>query len=87
VADAWSASQLLALDVAFDVIFLDIGGISSFDGTLESLALVRQLQAIFKPSLRVIVCKSKCLQDISNRYVAHEAPHKSEAAVAVKLVN
>ena len=69
VADAWSATQLLGLGVQFDVIFLDIGGISGHDGILESLTLIRHLSSLFKSSLQAIVVKSRCLRDNSISYI------------------
>jgi len=69
VADAWNPAQLLAFEVAFDVVFLDVGGISGYDGVLESLTLIRVLQTVFQPTLKTIVVKSRCLQDHANRFI------------------
>lgn len=75
--DAWDTRALLGLDQeGFDVIYVDVGGISGSDGELEGMALVRQLQCAFdgrggqssKRRLRAIVVKSRCLRDHANRW-------------------
>ena len=43
VASAWDALALLELDPCVDVLFLDVGGISSADGLHEALTLCRLL--------------------------------------------
>ena len=45
VANAWDSLSLLELEPAADVLFVDVGGISSADGVNEALALCRQLIA------------------------------------------
>lgn len=63
IADAWDTCKLLELDPAFDVIFIDVGGLSGADGIHEALALCRMLSCTYKRSLRNIVIKSRCLHD------------------------
>jgi hypothetical protein len=47
VADAWDVAGLLKLAGGFDVIYIDVGGISGTEGVLEGLALVRLLAGAF----------------------------------------
>ena len=47
---------------SFDVILIDVGGLSSDSGLMESLGLVRQLSHVFRPRLRAIVIKSACVR-------------------------
>lgn len=61
VADGYDVGGLRALGVDFDVIFVDIGGLSGAEGLLEAVALLRQLGSAF-PSCRALVIKSKCVQ-------------------------
>jgi len=67
VADAWDTAGLQGLGT-WDVIYLDVGGVSSGDGLLTGLALTRQLRAAF-PSLRAVVVKSKCMQVFGRQMV------------------
>ena len=75
VADAWDTRRLLELAREFgtgaggaegtsswDVILVDVGGLSGDNGLLEALALVRQLAAVFRPTLKAIVIKSACVR-------------------------
>ena len=47
---------------SFDVILIDVGGLSSDSGLMESLALIRQLSHAFRPRLRAIIIKSACVR-------------------------
>ena len=62
VGDAWAVSGLAALG-PWDVIFVDVGGLSGADGTLDALALARSLGAALEP--RAVVLKSKCLRKLA----------------------
>ena len=47
---------------SFDVILIDVGGLSSDSGLMEALSLIRQLSHAFRPRLRAIVIKSACVR-------------------------
>ena len=74
IADAWDIPRLLSLANDFNVIFVDVGGISGIDGESEGLALIRQLMCSYNirdvdRQLRYIVVKSQCLRDHANSFV------------------
>jgi len=62
VGDAWGVSGL-ARRGPWDAVFVDVGGLSGADGTLDALALARSLGAALEP--RAIVLKSKCLRQMA----------------------
>ena len=62
VGDAWGVSGLARLG-PWDAVFVDVGGLSGADGTLDALALARSLGAALEP--RAIVLKSKCLRQMA----------------------
>ena len=62
VGDAWGVSGLARLG-PWDAVFVDVGGLSGADGTLDALALARSLGAALEP--RAIVMKSKCLRRLA----------------------
>ena len=62
VGDAWGVSGLARLG-PWDAVFVDVGGLSGADGTLDALALARSLGAALEP--RAIVLKSKCLRQLA----------------------
>ena len=62
VGDAWGVSGLARLG-PWDAVFVDVGGLSGADGTLDALALARSLGAALEP--RAIVMKSKCLRQLA----------------------
>ena len=66
VGDAWATGGLSHLSPTrtWDLVFVDVGGLSSADGVLEALALVRSLGAALDP--RAVVIKSKCLQALAD---------------------
>ena len=64
VGDAWGVGGLAALG-PWDVVFVDVGGLSGADGTLDALALARSLGAALEP--RAIVLKSKCLRLLARK--------------------
>ena len=69
VGDAWATAGLAALapPAGWDAVFVDVGGLSSVDGTLEALGLVRALGAALDP--RIVVIKSKCLRNLAETLV------------------
>ncbi len=62
VGDAWGVGGLARLG-PWDAVFVDVGGLSGADGTLDALALARSLGAALDP--RAIVMKSKCLRQLA----------------------
>ena len=62
VGDAWGVSGLARLG-PWDAVFVDVGGLSGADGTLDALALARSLGAALEP--RAVVLKSKCLRQLA----------------------
>ena len=62
VGDAWGVGGLARLG-PWDAVFVDVGGLSGADGTLDALALARSLGAALEP--RAIVMKSKCLRQLA----------------------
>ncbi|CAM9317833.1 unnamed protein product, partial [Ectocarpus fasciculatus] len=47
VGNGWDVSGLLKLSPYFNVIFVDIGGISGSDGEFEGISFIRQLMCVF----------------------------------------
>ena len=68
VMDAWDTGSLLRECPELNVIFVDVGGISGYDGEFEALTLVKQLVCVFGKRLRHIVIKSRCLRDHSSLF-------------------
>jgi uncharacterized UPF0146 family protein len=62
VGDAWAVSGLARLG-PWDVVFVDVGGLSGADGILDALSLARSLGAALEP--RAVVLKSKCLRQLA----------------------
>ncbi len=62
VGDAWGVSGLARLG-PWDAVFVDVGGLSGADGTLDALALARSLGAALEP--RAVLLKSKCLRGLA----------------------
>lgn len=93
IGDAWDTAALVKLDPEFNVIFVDVGGISGADGEFEALSLVRQLICAFGfgsghsqrksgQALRAVVVKSRCLRDHAAVW-HHAADFLSPGAAAV----
>ncbi len=57
---------------ALDVVFVDVGGLSSPDGLLEALAMIRALHSVF-PTARCIVIKSTCVQRFARGIISGRA--------------
>lgn len=66
--DAFDVVSILALDRAFDVIYLDLSGFSGYASLLDLIALIQMYQATLRP--RVIVVKSLSLKQFTQRCVA-----------------
>mmetsp|Transcript_20897 Transcript_20897/g.31652 ORF Transcript_20897/g.31652 Transcript_20897/m.31652 type:complete len:412 (+) Transcript_20897:48-1283(+) len=77
VGDAWNTANLLriqkdyikrhrdtVLRCGFDVVYIDLGGLSGNDGILEALMLLSSLQHSLEP--RCMVIKSKCMRQLSS---------------------
>ena len=54
--------------LGYDVVYVDIGGLSGAYGILETLALVETISQSLQP--KMIVVKSLCLQRLSNQLEA-----------------
>ena len=73
VADGWDASSLISslercVPGARPVLLLiDIGGLSGASGTLDALALIRQLCALFHGSLKAVIIKSSCMRSLARQ--------------------
>jgi SAM-dependent methyltransferase len=73
VGDAWRTLALLKLrstftqevDLGYDLVYADIGGLSGADGLLESLSLLESLGNALEP--RCIVIKSLCMRQLASR--------------------
>jgi SAM-dependent methyltransferase len=73
VGDAWQTLALLKLrstftqeiDLGYDLVYADIGGLSGADGLLESLSLLESLGNALEP--RCIVIKSLCMRQLASR--------------------
>ena len=62
--DAWMAYTAEPARGVFDVVFVDVGGLSGSDGLLESLSLLDGLSFALEP--RVIVIKSLCMRRLAS---------------------
>jgi hypothetical protein len=73
IGDAWKTLQLLRLrkhlkqedEMGYDVVYVDIGGLSGIDGHLEALSLLDALGYALEP--RCIVIKSLCMRQLAGR--------------------
>lgn len=76
VGDAWKTASLLRIQaehsqhdrdqhrrIGFDVVYVDVGGLSGSDGLLEALSLLSALMNALEP--RTIVIKSLCVRRLS----------------------
>ena len=80
VADAWDPMSLLAslercgcgTGTKPDLLLIDVGGLSGSSGTLDALALVRVLCAVFQPTLQAVVIKSACMRTLARSLRAPE---------------
>jgi SAM-dependent methyltransferase len=86
VGDAWKTAALLRLQqeyyqesqtsgrIGFDVVYVDVGGLSGSDGLLEAIHLISSIRYALEP--RCIVIKSLCMQRLSSRLVPFYKPQK-----------
>lgn len=77
VGDAWRTAQLIRIKdqlvphsaaeklLGFDVVYIDVGGLSGPDGLLESLALIDSIGCACEP--RCVVIKSTCMRNLAGR--------------------
>jgi len=83
IADAWDTPRLVQLEPDVDVIFLDMGGLSSVDGVSEALSLCRVLTHAYIRTLRFIIVKSRCLRDHSRSLLVQPAVESESKADAL----
>jgi hypothetical protein len=82
VGDAWKTAALLRVQqefhashetesnrLGFDVIYVDVGGLSGSDGLLESLSLLSSLMNALEP--KYIVIKSVCMRRLASTLVPY----------------
>lgn len=80
VGDAWRTASLLRIQqecnmlqgrestrLGFDVIYVDVGGLSGTDGLLEAISLISSLMNALEP--QCIVIKSKCMRKLASTLV------------------
>ncbi len=68
VLDAFDLRSVLDLGGPFDVIYIDVSGLSGFRSTLDVLALLNSYAALLSP--RLIVVKSGALVNLARRLEA-----------------
>jgi hypothetical protein len=77
IGDAWKTADLLRIQkdylskhpqssqrIGFDVVYVDVGGLSGLDGLLEALCLLEALENALEP--RCLIIKSKCIRQLSS---------------------
>ncbi|CAB9527543.1 expressed unknown protein [Seminavis robusta] len=84
VGDAWRTAELLRIQkdflqqetdddvnqrIGFDVVYVDVGGLSGPDGLMEALSLISALENALEP--RCIVIKSLCVRRLSSTLVPY----------------
>ena len=80
VGDAWKTAELLRIQEryleshpesnqrrGFDVVYVDVGGLSGGDGVLEAIMLLSALEQALEP--RCLVIKSKCMRRLSSTMI------------------
>ncbi len=53
-------------EFGWDVILVDVGGLSGDNGLFESLGLLRELSHMFRPRLKALVIKSACIRSFAS---------------------
>ena len=91
VGDAWKTAELLRIQQAylelypestsrrrgFDVVYVDVGGLSGGDGILEALILLSSLEQALEP--RCLVIKSQCMRRLSSTILSFwQSPERRE---------
>jgi SAM-dependent methyltransferase len=94
VGDAWKTAALLRLQqeyyqesqtsgrIGFDVVYIDVGGLSGSDGLLEAIHLISSIRYALEP--RCIVIKSLCMQRLSSRLVPFYSTQKRRQKEATR---
>jgi hypothetical protein len=94
VGDAWKTAALLRIQqdfyglsgtkgrIGFDVVYVDVGGLSGIDGLLEAISLVSSIRHSLEP--RCIVIKSLCMQRLSSKLVPFWQTQKQQQAKVTK---
>ena len=78
--DAWDVRGLqhsMADGAVPSLVMLDVGGISSFNGELDALALVRLVCSAFGDGLQAVVVKSTCLHRTARNLLPADASHSA----------
>jgi len=91
VGDAWKTAELLRIQQdylqlhpatgarksGFDVVYVDVGGLSGSDGVLEALMLLSSLEQALEP--RCLVIKSQCVRRLSSTLTSFwQSPERRE---------
>ena len=90
VGDAWKTAELLRIQESylelhpesnprrgFDVVYVDVGGLSGEDGVLEAIMLLGALEQALEP--RCLVIKSKCMRRLSSTMIPFwQSPERRE---------
>ena len=94
VADAWHTMQLARLRrllpgsekggcVGYDVVYVDVGGLSGSDGLLDSLSLINALGMALEP--RVVVIKSQCLRRLAGCLIPFSSVWQSDEEMRQRI--
>lgn len=62
--DSHEQIQIQQQRIGFDVVYVDVGGLSGSDGVLEALMLLTSLEYALEP--RVLVIKSQCMRKLAS---------------------
>ena len=90
VANAWHTSDLLRLQEmhlpspsGYDVVYVDVGGLSGTDGLLEAISLVKALEYSLEP--RCIVIKSLCVRRLASCLVPFSEVWQNDAKLRSRI--
>lgn len=70
--DAFDARAALALGRSFDVIYVDVSGLSGYRALLDAIALLTMYATVFRP--RAIVVKSGALKHFAAHCLSWQPP-------------
>lgn len=85
VGDAWRTSDLIRMkerylvgshSVGYDVVYVDVGGLSGSEGLLEAISLLSAIENALEP--RYIVIKSLCMRRLASSLVTFYQSKKRE---------
>lgn len=62
--------------MGYDVVYVDVGGLSGSDGLLDSLSLINALGMALEP--RVVVIKSQCLRRLAGCLIPFSSVWQSD---------